>query len=124
MCVHDLADDVETETQALTCRLVVVDAVKPLENAGQDLRGDPWSMIANLDLGHVVYLAQCDLDRTAAPGEGDGVANEVEEDLLEAAGVAQDQNGFVIPLEMDRLFGGDRLQRIERATSKVDDVER
>lgn len=56
--VHDLASDEETETESLTSRTLIVDPVEPVEDMGQDMRGDPRSMIAHLDLGETIRLAQ------------------------------------------------------------------
>src|SRR5687768_965122 len=53
----ELAGDEETETESLTCRALVVDAVEPVENIRQDVRGNPWPMIAHLDLGETIRLA-------------------------------------------------------------------
>ena len=121
---HDLASDVETKSKPLTSRAVVINAVKPLEYPRQDLSRDTRAMITNLDLNQVINPAYRDLDRSASACKVDGIADQVEENLLDPPRVGRDQKRFLSNLQLDRLVGGDHLDRVQCGTSKVDDVER
>ena len=56
--MHDLAGDEETETETLARRALAVDPVEPVEDMGQDMRGNPGAVIAHIDLGETISLAQ------------------------------------------------------------------
>ena len=72
-------------------------------------------MVAHLDLGETVHLAQRDFDRSAPATEGDGIDQQVEKDLLDAAGIARNDERGIVALKSDRLLAGDDLDRVHHA---------
>ena len=123
MGIHELTGDEKAQTETLACRTLVVNPVEPVEHMRQDVRGNPWSMISHLDLRDTIRLAQGDFDRASPAAEGHGIDQQIEQHLLDAAGITRNNERSVVALKTDRLLAGDDLNRVQHTADESGEVE-
>jgi hypothetical protein len=83
-----------------------VTLAKAIEDVGHQVRDDALAVIGDHDLGAVVVLAEADRDHAAGPVELHGVREQVPDDLLEARGVALDEDAGRIEGGLDGRLAG------------------
>lgn len=84
--VHDREAQTQTAVDAGERRVALAEAI---EDMGQELRADALAGVAHRDVGAGLVVTDAHFDTAAARRELDGVGEQVQHDLLEAAGVAR-----------------------------------
>src|SRR4051794_10695608 len=90
----------------------------------QDMRRNTWSIVAHLDLRQIIHAAQRDFDRSTPAAERDGIDQQVEKNLLDAAGIAGNDERGIVALKRDRLLAGNDLDRVYHAASEIGEIGR
>jgi len=111
--LHDVLDNGEAEAGSpLVPAAPGIDPVEALENARQSFRGNPRAVIVDAHLQHFAGGRRGDGHRRAGWSVFDGIVEEVEQHLFEAAAVSEGrgvwQAGVV---EGDPLGGGFRFEK-------------
>ena len=120
---HDLAGHEEPQPET-TAPLVATHPRIGLEQDREVLGGDALAVVAHLDLREPTRSSDADVDRARSGGVLDRVGEEVEEDLLEAPGVAMDDQRRRLRREPDVGRVRQDLRDLDRFPDELHDVDR
>src|SRR3954469_20005010 len=116
--LHDLADDVQTQAQAVRA-LGPVYSFKALEDPPPMLSRDPGTSIADAELHDRIFCTHTNVDRFG-PAILDGIRHEIGDDLCETRLIpAARHRLWSVHTDLNAAFDSERLQGVD---SRPDDV--